>query len=193
MTLLLLRLFASNLSSACSRFIQRFFLPSSLYLRSWGGLSSPSLHTPLSPLSTPSAMFPYLFSSYSDTAHLSFDSIPTLSPQSPGKALWVVWDSHPLFPPSGFVTSAATPVHSTFFSCSGYALFVSVEIKCAILHSFFLQCFSVNVLHVRSYPFSPSNPLHSVVGKFLPLPVCTCCIYTVQKTLCFNPASYPLS
>ena len=78
--------------------------------------------------------------------------------QSAFTCLWVVWGSHPFFPPSGFVTTAATPVLIIFTSCSGYALSISVGSKCYILHSLFMQCFIANILHVRSFPFSLSKP-----------------------------------
>ena len=84
-------------------------------------------------------------------------SIPTFSPQSPGKTLWVVQDSHPFFPPSVFVTATATPVLVIFTSCSRYALSISVVRKCAILHSLFLHCFNMNMLHVQICLFSPSK------------------------------------
>ena len=56
MTLLVLQLLASKLSSACSRIIQQFFLPSPLYLRLSGGSSSSSIHTPSSSPSLPSSV-----------------------------------------------------------------------------------------------------------------------------------------
>ena len=76
--------------------------------------------------SSPSSMVSSLFSYSSDTNRLSFVSIPTLSPQRPGKTLWVVWDSHTLFPSFDFVTASATPVLGIFTSCSGYPLSVYV-------------------------------------------------------------------
>ena len=72
------------------------------------------------------------------------------------------------FPPSGFVTAAANPVLSIFTSCSGYALSIYVGIKCAILHSLFLHCFNVNMLHMKSCPFSPSKPFTLVSWYFFP-------------------------
>ena len=114
LNLLVFRLLTLKLSSACSRVIQQLFLPSPLYLMSSGGSSSPSIHTPSSPPYSPYAMVSSLTSSSSNTIQISFGSIPTFSPESPGKALWVVWDIHPLYPPSGFVTATATPVIRIF-------------------------------------------------------------------------------
>ena len=158
LTLLMLRSFASKLSSACSQFIQQFSLPSPLYLRSSGGSSSPSIHTPSSSPSTPYAMASSLSFSSSDTTRLSPGNIFKFSPQRPGKSLWIVWDSHPLFPPSGFLTAYDTPMLRIFNSCSNNALSISVGIKCAIFYSLFLHCFNMNMLHVQSCPFSPSKP-----------------------------------
>ena len=81
-----------------------------------------------------------------------------IHPQRSENALWIVWDSHPLFPPSGFVTATATLVLSIFTCCAGYVLSISVGNKCVILHSLFLHYFNVNMLHVQSCPFSPSKP-----------------------------------
>ena len=142
MTLIMLRLFASKLSSACSRFIQKKFLPYLSYLRISDGSSSLFIHVPSFPPSTPSAMLSSLLSSSFDTTRLYFGSIPTFSPLRPGKALWIVWDSHPLFPPAGFVNTASTPVIRIFTSCSWYALSISVGSKWAILRSLFLNCFN---------------------------------------------------
>ena len=57
LTFLVLQLIASKLSSACSRLIQQFFLPSLLFLRSSYFSSFPSIHTPSSFPSSPSDMF----------------------------------------------------------------------------------------------------------------------------------------
>ena len=70
----------------------------------------------------------YLSSSY-NTIRLPLVIIPTFIPKNPGKALWVVWDSYPVFLPSGFVTTAATPLLIIFTSFSGYPLYISVCIK----------------------------------------------------------------
>ena len=157
LTLLMLPLLTSKLSSACSQLIRQFFLPSTLYLRSSGGLSSLFIHTYLSPPSYPSAMVSSFSSSSSNTTRIYFGIIPSISPQRPGKALWVVRDSHPLFPPLGFVTASATTMLSIFTSCSVYDFSISVGSKCTILHSLFMYCFNTNMLHVRSCTFSPSK------------------------------------
>ena len=92
------------------------FLPSPLYPMSSGGSSSPSIHTPSSPPFTPYAMVSSLLSFYSSTTRLYFFRIPIFIPQRPEKEIWVVWDSHPLLPPSSFVTAAANPILSIFNS-----------------------------------------------------------------------------
>ena len=125
-------------------------LPSSLYLRSSGGSSSTSIYMPSSTPYSPSDMVSLLLSSSSNTPRLSFDSLPTFIPQRPGKALWVVRESH--------LTVVDTPMLSIFTSCSVYAFSISIGSKCTIMHSLLLQCFNVEMLHVRSYTFSPSKP-----------------------------------
>ena len=153
----MLRLFASKLSSACSQFIQQIF--NILHYTRFHQVARPPhpcirLHHIPPPLLCGLIVAVFLHQHHPT----SFGSIPKLSRQMPGKALWVVWDSHPLFPPSGFVTTAATPVLSIFTSCSGYAFSISLGSKCAILYSLFLHCFNVNMLHVQICPFSPSKP-----------------------------------
>ena len=149
LTLLVLRLLASKMCSACYRLIQQLFFPSPLYLRSSGSSYSPFIHTPSSYSSSPSAVVSSLSYSSYNTTRFSFGSVPTFSSQWPGKALWVVWDSHPTFTPLGFLIATATPVLSIFTSCSGYAFYISVGSKCAILHSLFLHCFNANTLHMK--------------------------------------------
>ena len=134
------------------------FLPSKFYLWSSGGSSSPFIYTPSLPPSSPSTMVSSLSSSSSDITRLSFGIIPTFIPQRLGKALWIVQDIHPLFPPLGFVTAATTPVLIIFTSCSRYYFSIYVGSKGAILHSLFLNYFNVNMLHARSCPFSLSKP-----------------------------------
>ena len=113
-------------------------------------------------------MVSLLLSSSSEIIRLFFESIPELTPQRPGKALWIVQDIHPLFSSSGFVTSDATPVLSIFTSFYRHAFSISVGSKCAIMHSLLLHCFNVNILHLRSCTFSPSKHLHFSVSKFYP-------------------------
>ena len=81
LTLLVLQLLASKISYACYRVTQRFFLPSPLYLRSPGGSSSPSIHTPSYLHSSPSSMVSLLLSCSSNITRLLFHSITTFSPR----------------------------------------------------------------------------------------------------------------
>ena len=91
------------------------------------------------------------------TIRITHSDFTTSILQRPVKSLWVIQDSYPIFPPSIFKTVTATPVLRIYTSCYGYALSISVGSKCAILHSLFLYCFNVNMLHMRNCLFSPSK------------------------------------